>query len=121
MIEAKADINCQPRGGIYDALSGAVQQQHMDCFYVLLDHSSGAPASDHVKARALRQALVQFSAAVPSTDAQTTAFALLACGADVKEAIKARLPRDSLQSATSRYRNVLSFIGICSALSASRR
>jgi hypothetical protein len=37
-------------------------------------------------------------------------FVLLACGADVKSAIKARVPRDKLQSTTSRYRNVLDFI-----------
>jgi hypothetical protein len=36
---------------------------------------------------------------------------MLACGADIKESIKNRdIPRDHIQSATSRYRNVLGFI-----------
>jgi hypothetical protein len=74
---------------------------------VLLDHPSDAPASAHVKSSALLKALGPdgFSA-----QAQTAAFALLACGADVQKAIKARVPRDRLQSATSRYRHVLGFI-----------
>jgi hypothetical protein len=67
------------------------------------------PCSDYVKAFALGQALIQFSDG-RSAHAQTTAFVLLACGADVKYAIKARVPRDYLQSVTSRYRNVQRFI-----------
>jgi ankyrin repeat protein len=107
MIKAMADINHQPREGIYDALSGAVHRRHMDCIYVLLDQPSDAPANDYVKSRALREAFKQDE---PSTYAQTTAFVLLACGADVKEANKASPSRIHLQLALSRYRNVLGFI-----------
>jgi ankyrin repeat protein len=108
MIDAKADINYQPPHDILDALSVAVQKGRIDSFYVLLDHPSDAPASDHVKSIALCEALL-FSAGF-SAQAQTTAFVLLACGADVKEAIKERVPRAHVHSATSRYHNVQSFI-----------
>jgi hypothetical protein len=81
----------------------------MDCLYLLLDQpSSHSPASDNAKTVAMIHALHHdgFSAL-----AQTTAFILLACGADVKDAIKTwDVPRDHLKSATSRYRNVQSFI-----------
>jgi hypothetical protein len=74
---------------------------------VLLDHPSDARASGHTKAVALTQALGP--AGFPSPH-QTSAFTLLACGTDVKVAVHARVPRDHVQSATSRYRNVLGFI-----------
>jgi ankyrin repeat protein len=49
MIEGKADINHQPHeDGVFDALSAAVRQRHMDCVCVLIDHPSDAPASDYV-------------------------------------------------------------------------
>jgi hypothetical protein len=107
MIEAKADISYQPPDDVADALGAAAQQRHIHCFYMLLDHPSDAPASDLAKAHALIQALGPDGT---SAQAQMTAFILLACGADVKEAITARVSRDYLQSATSRYRNVQSFI-----------
>jgi hypothetical protein len=107
MVEGKADINHHPHEyGVSDALSGAMYQQHMDCFYELLDLPFDAPASDHAKTNALRRA---FGHDGFSAQAQTAPLVLLVCGADVKEAIKARVPRDRLQSVTSRYRNVQSF------------
>jgi hypothetical protein len=107
MIDAKANINHQPQDGYSSALCGAILQRSIECFYVLLDHPSDAPASDHVKSSALIQALDSdgFSAL-----AQTAAFVLLACAEVVKEAIYARDPSDRIQSAMSRYCNVQSFI-----------
>jgi hypothetical protein len=107
VLDAKADINHQTSDG-QNALSTAVRFGQIGSLYALLDHSSDAPASDHVKAFALAQALgsdVGFAAYY-----HTAAFTLLACGADVKEAIKVEVSRDRIQSATSRYRNVLDFI-----------
>jgi hypothetical protein len=80
----------------------------MSCFFVLLDHPSDAPASDQAKAIALKKAFEPYGFPL---HAQTAVFVLLACGADIKEAIKDRaVPRDHVQSATSCYRNVLGFV-----------
>jgi hypothetical protein len=107
MIDAKADINRQTSDG-QNALSFAVRFGHVSSIHALLDHPSDAPVSGHVKAVALMYALGPDG--FPAKN-QTAAFALLACGADTKKAIKDRdIPRDHIQSATSRYRNVLGFI-----------
>jgi ankyrin repeat protein len=103
MIDAKADINYQTPQGL-NALAAAVFFNHMNCLYTLLDQPSNAL----VKAVALRSALWRND--FPTMINQTAAFALLACGADVKEATKVRVARDHVQSATSRYRNAQSFI-----------
>jgi ankyrin repeat protein len=109
MIEAKADINRQASDG-QNALSLAVTFGHLSSLYALLDHPSDVLASDHVKAVALIQAFEEPDVGFPAKN-QTAAFTLLACGADIKKAIKDRdIPKDRIQSATSRYRNVLGFI-----------
>jgi ankyrin repeat protein len=106
MIEAKVDMNYQAPNR-QSALSYAATYRRFGSLCVLLDHPSDVPASDHVKAYALIQALGPDG--FPAKN-QTAAFALLACGADVKKAIKAGVPRDHVKSAMSRYRNVQSFI-----------
>jgi hypothetical protein len=110
MIEAKADINYQPPEGVSDALSLAVRHRNIDCLCVLLDHPSDAPTSrsSHAKAVALRHAFQPRDLFPAQT--QMVAFAMLVSGANFKHAIKARVPKVFMQSATSRYRNVLGFI-----------
>jgi hypothetical protein len=105
MIDSKADINQQLRSS--SALSIAVEKGNLSSLFMLLDQRSVAPASGHVKAAALLQALGPDGF---PTQNQTAAFILLACGADVKRAINTTVPRAHVQSATSRYRNVLGFI-----------
>jgi hypothetical protein len=78
----------------------------MDCLYALLEQTSSAPANDDVKSSALIHAIRQCS-----TYAEAVSFVLLACGADTKHATNVVVVcGNHLQSATSRYRNVLGFI-----------
>jgi hypothetical protein len=108
VIDAKADVNYRAPDGS-NAFAFAVKFNYLSCLYLLLDQPSDATASGLVKSNALLRAFGPDDFCV-SAQAQTTAFILLACGANVKESIKANVPNDRLESATSRYRNVQSFI-----------
>jgi hypothetical protein len=83
MIEAKADINHENAHG-YNAFSAAIEHS-LDCLYLLLDHTSGDPASDRVKSVALFEAFSEEEeGTLEYLDTQRPVFALLACGADIK-------------------------------------
>jgi hypothetical protein len=99
MTDAKADINHQTSDG-QNALSLDVRFGNISSLYALLDHPSDVPVSGHVKTRALIDAFGQPDVEFAAHN-QTVAFTLMACGADVRESIKAGVPRDHLQSATS--------------------